>query len=132
MFGTVNDSSDTHNLLNWKKYAHNWDTFIKIFPTFVFDKDSYVNLSVMSHGSSKFTNLKTNDILTNQGEGNTNSLYNISIPYSAGRYHFKEIFDLNIWHDNENIYFKWFLCGIEGGSEYTINLNNINFINIMN
>jgi len=107
--------------LKWTEYSKNWDEFLKIYPTFKFNQ-SILSLSGGSQTHSEnvsesFSNSSnTNKIVNNQGSGNTNSLYH-----------------LNIWHDNENIYFKWFFTRSGAGTAtISIKLDNINKINIMN
>ena len=82
-------------------------------------------------------NSSTSKILTDQGSGNTNSLYHLHIymghdvsPYPVDGH---ANLDLDIWHDNNNIYFKWFFTRDgDGTATITINLVSITFINAMN
>lgn len=136
------DNCNTYNLLKWSSYSKNWDDFLKVYPIFKFNQ-SYLTLSggAQTHSESVTesfaTNNNTNNILTNQGSGNTNSLYHLHIymghdisEYPVDGY---ANLDLNLWHDNENIYFKWFFTRSgDGTANITIKLVNITFINIMN
>ncbi len=114
-----NSSSDTYKLLKWIDYTDSWDNFTKKYQTFNLDEQSIlkVSLSNEKNNVAKLLN-KTQNLKINQGEGNTNSIFKVKIntypplPYDLntttpiGNY---IKVDLNIWHDNENIYFKWFL-----------------------
>ncbi|WP_425381525.1 hypothetical protein [Spiroplasma endosymbiont of Polydrusus pterygomalis] len=137
-----NDNSGTYKLLKWTEYSKNWDEFLKIYPTFKFNQSS-LSLSGGSQTHSEdvsesfSNNSNTNKILNNQGSGNTNSLYhlNIYMGHDSSQYPVDGYanLDLNIWHDNENIYFKWFFTRSgDGTADISIKLVNINFINIMN
>lgn len=114
-----NSSSDTYKLLKWIDYTDSWDNFTKKYKTFNFDEQSIlkVSLSNEKNNIAKLSN-QTQNVKINQGEGNTNSMFKVEVntfptlPYDLntttpiGNY---IKVDLNIWHDNENIYFKWFL-----------------------
>ncbi len=137
-----NDNSETYKLLKWTEYSKNWDEFLKIYPTFKFNQ-SFLSLSSGSQTTSEnvtesfSNNSNTNKILNNQGSGNTNSLYHLHIymGHDNSQYPVDGYADLNlnIWHDNENIYFKWFFTRSgDGTANISIKLVNINFINIMN
>ncbi|WP_308150222.1 hypothetical protein [Spiroplasma sp. AdecLV25b] len=104
-FGTNYDTSNTYTLINWSNNARDWDTFTKIYSTFNFNNNSYLKLTVPNHDSNiNFESSKqTTDI---QDSNNITSLY---IIYLTDIGHFAEI-DLRLWHDNTNIYFKWFLA----------------------
>lgn len=119
-----NSSSDTYKLLKWIDYADSWDNFTKKYQTFNFDEQSIlkVSLSNEKNNIAKLSN-QTQNIKINQGAGNTNSMFKVEVntfpPIEKvnlndgnpiGNY---IKVDLNIWHDNENIYFKWkFICCI--------------------
>ena len=136
-----NDNSETHKLLKWSEYSKNWNEFIEHYSTFQFINQSSLKLySELTKESSLelFSNTtNTNKILTNQGEGNTNSLFNIKvfIGETDGGYNNFSLLDLNIWHDNDYIYFKWFYHKA-GDALSTVDLNiqlsNILFYDVMN
>lgn len=136
-----NSSSDTYKLLKWNDYADSWEKFTKKYKIFNFDEQSIlkVSLSNEKNNVAKLSN-QTQNIKINQGEGNTNSIFKVEINtyppidkmnfndgHPIGNY---IKVDLNIWHNNENIYFKWFLD--EGSfaaykSYFDIKLNKIFF-----
>ncbi|WDA54881.1 MAG: hypothetical protein PPFGHCPK_01362 (plasmid) [Spiroplasma endosymbiont of Drosophila atripex] len=136
-----NSSSDTYKLLKWIDYTDSWDNFTKKYQTFNFDEQSIlkVSLSNEKNDATKLSN-QTQNIKINQGAGNTNSIFKVEIntfpPIEKvnlndgnpiGNY---IKVDLNIWHDNENIYFKWFLSESSFAaykSYFDIKLNKIFF-----
>lgn len=140
VFSHYTDNSNTYKLLKWTDYTNDWENFSKIYPKLNFGEQSFLKVS-LSNGKNNVTKLssQTQNIKMNQGEGNTNSMFKVEVntfpalPYDLntttpiGNY-IKA--DLNIWHDNDNIYFKWFLLNISyfgNKSYFDIKLNKIFF-----
>lgn len=102
--------SDTYALLKWTDYVKDWDTFARVFSTFHFDNKSLLQVST-SYGEINAATLvsKTKNINAYQGTDNNNILFTVSINW--GRWYIGNHIKLefNIWHDDNNIYFKWFL-----------------------
>ncbi|WP_342266581.1 hypothetical protein [Spiroplasma endosymbiont of Villa modesta] len=95
--------SSTYILTDWANYAHNWDNFTKIYPTFAFDKDSYCKISI-STGQSATAKLNgaTTDITNN-----IHSFFSGVIDTKNGSGWGTHIdFSFNIWHDDHNIYWN--------------------------
>lgn len=122
------DSSNQYILIKWSAYAKNWYLFTKIYSTFNFSNNSYLKL-ILENDKSSNINFSSSKV-TNSIKNNQESLYNLYLSDSFGRYHYNANFNLNIWHDNDNIYFKWFL-NYNGATKLDVNLNNVIFFNVM-
>ncbi|WP_338978748.1 hypothetical protein [Spiroplasma endosymbiont of Panzeria rudis] len=107
-----------------------------MYPTFCFI-NSYFKVST-STGIESSPTLSTNTAKIEQykNPGNANVLFIAYINTKDGGGWGTEIaLNLDLWHDNDNIYFQWycFLNSSFGRMTYVnIALNNINFDNIMN
>lgn len=128
-FWFSSDSFNQYVLIKWSAYAKNWDLFTEIYPTFNFSDNSYLKLRLENDKSSNINFSSPN--ATNNIKSNQESLYNLDLIVSYGRYYYDANFNLNIWHDNDNIYFKWFLS-YAGVTNLDVNLNNVIFFNVMN
>ncbi|WP_425381882.1 hypothetical protein [Spiroplasma endosymbiont of Melieria omissa] len=130
------DNSNVYNILKWSNYARDWNTFSNMYPTFSFI-NSYFKVST-STGIESSPTLSTNTAKIEQykNPGNANVLFIAYINTKDGGGWGTEIaLNLDLWHDNDNIYFQWycFLNSSFGRMTYVnIALNNINFHNIMN
>ncbi|WJG71462.1 hypothetical protein [Spiroplasma ixodetis] len=104
------DSSNVYTLLKWSDYTKDWDTFCSIFSNFYFDKNSFLKVSA-SYGETDAAKLvsKTKNIKTYQEKENNNSIFTVNLNWGSWYIGNQIRVDFNIWHDNENIYFKWFL-----------------------
>lgn len=128
------DSSGAITLLNWKKYASNWDDFTILYPNFVFENNSYLRLSSDEMGTSQeinLSNINTNKILPFENTPyNYNLLFNMDFypaPFMGDVYLY-----FYIWYDSQNIVCSWYY---KAGTEFinlNIHLNNILLKNIMN
>lgn len=140
VFSSYTDNSNTYKLLKWTDYANNWENFTKIYPKFNFDDQSFFKAS-LSNGKNNVTKLssQTQNIKIKQEKENTNSIFQINIdtfpplPYDLNTTtpigNYMKV-DLNIWHDNDNIYFKWFLNNSSyfgNKSYFDVKLNKIFF-----
>ncbi|WP_342276353.1 hypothetical protein [Spiroplasma endosymbiont of Nebria brevicollis] len=122
------DSPNQDVLIKWSDYAKNWDLVTKIFPTFNFNNNSYLKLILLNDKRNIYFPSAN---ATNKVKSNQESFYNFSLSDSFGRYHYNANFNLNIWHDNDNIYYKWAL-NYNGKTNLNVNLNNVIFFNVMN
>ncbi|WP_174481020.1 hypothetical protein [Spiroplasma endosymbiont of Danaus chrysippus] len=130
------DNSNVYNILKWSNYARDWNTFTNMYPTFSFI-NSYFKVST-STGIESSPTLATNTAKIEQykNPGNANVLFIAYInTKDGGGWGIEIALNLDLWHDNDNIYFQWycFLNSSFGRMTYVnIALNNINFHNIMN
>lgn len=141
-----NNYSDRYKVVTWTDYAKDWNTFTSIYSTFNFDTNSYLKVATSSGKEDvKFLNsqISTTKIKVAQEKEIDNSLFQVSIntwpvyddpnnPGSAGTA--IQIY-LEIWHDDNNIYWKWNISTgtFLGSTSYSdIKLNNITFNNTTN
>lgn len=103
-------SSNMYTLLKWSDYTKDWDTFCSVFSNFYFDKNSFLTVSA-SYGETDAAKLvsETKNIKTYQEKENNNSIFIVNINWGSWYIGNQIRVDFNIWHDNDNIYFKWFL-----------------------
>ncbi|WP_339039471.1 hypothetical protein [Spiroplasma endosymbiont of Andrena trimmerana] len=139
------DYSNTYTIVKWTDYASDWNTFTNKYPTFIFAANSYLKVSTGS-GKEDYKSLNsqvtTTNIKTNQQKDIDNSIFQVNIStwppydpnYPGGVGTAIDIY-LELWHDDNNIYWKWHIMTATflGSTSYSdIKLNNITFNNIMN
>ncbi|WP_308149393.1 hypothetical protein [Spiroplasma sp. AdecLV25b] len=139
-------------LLIEKKYTNNWDDFIKLYSTFAFGNNSYLQVKNGNTGSQNFSNLNdnTNYIKDKQpadlsngdnayyNDWNSDDYYKFRVEkdYDNGYYWSQMCFALYLWHDDNNIYYQ--ISAViavhdimSNGYGYQYNLDNITFNNGM-
>ncbi|WP_425381485.1 hypothetical protein [Spiroplasma endosymbiont of Polydrusus pterygomalis] len=130
------DNSNAYNILKWSDYARDWNTFANMYPTFAFSNSYFEASTSTGIKSSPTLSSNTAKIEQYKNPGNANVLFFAYINTKNGGSWGTEIaLNLDLWHDNNNIYFQWycFLNSSFGRNTYAnIKLNNINFYNIMN
>lgn len=122
-YTALRDSSYQYTVLKWKDYTSSWEDFTSKYPTFDFINDSKIlisNLNTEKNELQKFDKpINTNLILENSS-GDNNQV--VVVNCDAGNV------DLNIWHNDENIYFCWYFArDMYTHAEVTINLNQVEF-----
>ncbi len=141
-FSISNNYSDPYKIVKWTDYAKDWNTFTSIYSTFNFDSDSYLKVSTASgKEDNKCLNsqVTTTKIKVAQAKDVDNSLFEVSIntwpgygPNNPGGTGTAIEFYLAVWHDDNNIYWKWHISTVIflGSTSYSnIKLNNITFNN---
>lgn len=131
-FSIYDSQSDNNNLLNWKEYANNWEEFINKYKSFAFDKSSYFKVDTNDNSSSVDLSIALPTVLIK-----TNPLIEEGrIMYDVYEWTIVSYIEaiLIIWHDDNNIYFKWYEFDSIGSfwplaipTNFNVNLNIVKF-----
>ncbi|WP_308150095.1 hypothetical protein [Spiroplasma sp. AdecLV25b] len=120
------NSSSSYLLFNWQPYAKNWNEFVILYPQFNLSLSSLFIQSDDGHQNDlQQLSANTDKILTNDN----NSVFEAKVSNGSDK---SATLDLYIWHDSENILFKWIYYAHNCSCLISILVDKSVFENLMN